>query len=114
MAPGQWDQRAIPHGLNGSDSWGVEGTSIAHELPELYRAVLERIAVLERTGHRRSAELIRREAIQAYSRAWDDTAFHRIDQLRIRAERLMTGVGQAAASNPAPAAAAAAGGPHPA
>jgi hypothetical protein len=69
----------------------VEGASVAHELPELYRAVLERVASLEQTGHRREAELIRREAIAAYSRAWDDAAHRRIDQLRVRAERVLVG-----------------------
>ncbi len=69
----------------------MEGTSVAHALPELYRAILERIAALERTGHRREAELVRREAIEAYSRAWDDVASRRLEQLRIRAERILDG-----------------------
>ena len=70
----------------------VEPNSVAHDLPELYRAVLERIATLELTGHRREAELMRREAVAAYSRAWDDTARRRIEQLRVRAERIIDGV----------------------
>ena len=65
----------------------VEGNSPAHELPELYRTVLERVGALEQTGHRREAEHIRREAVTAYSRAWDDAARRRLLQLRARAER---------------------------
>jgi len=69
----------------------MEGISIAHELPELYRAVLERVLSLELSGHRREAELIRGEAIAAYSRAWDDAARRGLEQLRIRAERVLDG-----------------------
>ncbi|TAK01329.1 MAG: hypothetical protein EPO36_06170 [Chloroflexota bacterium] len=70
----------------------MEGISPAHELPELYRAVLERVGSLELTGHRREGELIRREATAAYSRAWDDAARRRLEQLRARAERVLGGV----------------------
>jgi hypothetical protein len=87
----RWDERAIPEGDHRIDACSVEGVSVAHELPELYRAVLERVASLEQTGHRREAELIRREAIAAYSRAWDDTARRRIDHLRVRADRVLVG-----------------------
>lgn len=69
----------------------VEGTSVAHELPELYRAVLERVGSLEIGGHRREGELIRREAVAAYSRAWDERARRRLTQLRVRAERVLQG-----------------------
>ncbi|MBA3876822.1 MAG: hypothetical protein C0498_07775 [Anaerolinea sp.] len=69
----------------------MEEASIAHELPELYRAVLERVLSLELTGHRREAELIRREAVAAYSRAWDDLARRRLEQLLARAERVLDG-----------------------
>jgi hypothetical protein len=69
----------------------VEGISPAHELPELYRAVLERVGSLEQSGHRREGELIRREAVAAYSRAWDATARRRLDSLRLRAERVLGG-----------------------
>jgi hypothetical protein len=71
---------------------GMEGISPAHELPELYRAVLERVGSLELGGHRREGELIRREAVAAYSRAWDDAARRRLEHLRIRAERVLGGV----------------------
>jgi hypothetical protein len=69
----------------------VEGISPAHELPELYRAVLERVGSLEQSGHRREGHLIRREAVAAYSRAWDDVARRRLDNLRLRAERVLGG-----------------------
>jgi hypothetical protein len=72
----------------------VEGTSVASELPELYRAVLERVGSLELTGRRREGHLIRSEAIAAYSRAWDDVAFRRLEQLRVRAERVLDGAEQ--------------------
>jgi len=69
----------------------VEGISPAHELPELYRAVLERVGSLETTGHRREGELIRREAVAAYSRAWNAAARRRLEHLRVRAERVLGG-----------------------
>lgn len=70
---------------------GVDGTSIAHELPELYRAVLDRVLSLELSGHREEAGLIRREAAAVYSRAWDGVARRRLDGLHIRAERVLGG-----------------------
>jgi hypothetical protein len=69
----------------------MEGNSPAHELPELYRAVLERVGSLEQSGHRREGELIRREAVTAYSRAWDDASRRRLEHLRVRAERVLGG-----------------------
>jgi hypothetical protein len=69
----------------------VEGSSIGHDLPELYRAVLERVASLEHTGHRDEGLLIRRAAVAAYSRAWDESARKRLDALRVRAERVIDG-----------------------
>ena len=70
----------------------MEGTSVAQELPELYRAVLERVASLEHTGRRDEALIIRRQAIAAYSRAWDAVAHKRLDALRDRAERVLDGI----------------------
>jgi hypothetical protein len=69
----------------------VEGAPVAHDLPAIYRAVLDRIASLELIGHRREAELIRREAVAAYSRAWDERARRRLERLRARAERVVDG-----------------------
>lgn len=91
MASGDWDERAIPATTARPDAGTVEGKSVAHELPEIYRAVLDRIASLELIGHRREAELIRREAVAAYSRAWDETAHRRLGRLRARAERVVNG-----------------------
>jgi hypothetical protein len=86
-----WDLRAIPRLRAEADATGVEGSSIAHELPELYRLVLERIATLETSGRRAEGLLIRRAAIKVYSRAWDDRAFRALDRLRLRAERVLDG-----------------------
>lgn len=72
----------------------MEGSSIAHDLPELYRAVLDVIATLEATGHRAEALLVRRAAIAAYSDAWDDTAVQRLERLRIRADHVLDGNGR--------------------
>ena len=69
----------------------VEGLSIAHALPELYRVVLERIASLEFLGHRHEAYLIRRAAIDVYSKRWDERALHKMAVLQSRAERVLDG-----------------------
>lgn len=69
----------------------MEGPSIAHALPELYRRVLDRVAALERLGHRHEADRIRAAATRAYSAAWDDAAMGRLEALRIRAERVHDG-----------------------
>jgi len=91
MPGGEWDERAIPTGPDWRDALRVEGISPAHELPGLYRAVLECVGSLEQSGHRREGELIRREAIAAYSRAWDDAARRRLHHLRVHAERVLDG-----------------------
>jgi len=91
MPVAEWDERAIPIDTSRVDAGPVEGISPAHELPELYRAVLERVGSLEQSGHRREGELIRREAVTAYSRAWDEAARRRLEHLRTRAERVLGG-----------------------
>ena len=48
--------------------------SPAEELPALYRAILDRVAELERTGQRAKAARVRSTATRIYSRAWDDAA----------------------------------------
>jgi hypothetical protein len=53
----------------------MEPNSAAEELPELYRAVLDRVGQLEAAGHRRVANRVRSDAIRIYSRAWDDRAY---------------------------------------
>ncbi len=70
----------------------MDGQSIAHELPELYRALLDRVAALERSGLRRDAAGLRTAAIAAYSFRWDDPAKRRLVDLLSRAERLLDGV----------------------
>lgn len=59
----------------------------AEELPALYRAILDRVAHLEATGHRAEALRIRADATKAYSRAWDDRARRQLEALLRRAER---------------------------
>jgi hypothetical protein len=73
----------------------MDGQSIAHDLPELYRAVLERVAQLERSGARREAAIIRSDAIAAYSVRWDDVAKKRMTALVARADRVLGGVDRA-------------------
>ena len=52
----------------------MEPKSAAEELPGLYRAVLDRVAVLELSGRRELAIEVRSEATRIYSRAWDERA----------------------------------------
>jgi hypothetical protein len=66
--------------------------SPAEELPTLYRAVLDRVADLERIGQRREALLVRAEATRVYSKSWDDGARRRLTGLCRRADRVMSGV----------------------
>jgi hypothetical protein len=73
----------------------MDGQSIAHELPELYRAVLERVALLERQGARREAAHVRTSAIAAYSLRWDDTAKRRLTALQVRCDRVIAGTDRA-------------------
>ena len=83
--------------------------SVAEELPDLYRAILERVAVLERLGARSEAGRIRVEATRAYSNAWDDAARRDLLALLARADRSAgdagpdPGAGRSAAGPPPPA-----------
>ena len=61
--------------------------SVAEDLPALYRAILERVARLERAGARAEAARIRHEATQAYSSAWDEGARRVLVSLLNRADR---------------------------
>lgn len=61
--------------------------SVAEDLPELYRAILDRVADLERAGLRREAGRLRATATQIYSSAWDETARRMLLTLMARAER---------------------------
>ena len=73
----------------------MDGQSIAHDLPELYRAVLERVALLERQGARRESALVRSSAITAYSLRWDETAKRRLTTLVARCDRVLSGADRA-------------------
>jgi hypothetical protein len=76
-------QPAIPAPAASSDPT----SSVAEDLPEIYRAILERVAVLERIGARAEAGRIRAEATRAYSNAWDEAARRLLVGLLARAER---------------------------
>jgi len=54
--------------------WTMEQHSPAEELPALYRAILDRVAELERDGQRPKAARMRADATRIYSRAWDEAA----------------------------------------
>jgi L-alanine-DL-glutamate epimerase-like enolase superfamily enzyme len=64
----------------------METNSPAEELPELYRAILDRVARMEAIGERAEAARLRSDATKAYSRAWDEKARRRLQQLLHRGE----------------------------
>lgn len=61
--------------------------SVAEDLPELYRTILDRVADLERVGSRTEAGRIREAATRAYSNAWDASAQRALLALLGRADR---------------------------
>ena len=65
----------------------MDPNSPAEELPSLYRAILDRVALLEAAGERGEAGRVRRQATSAYSRAWDTRARRELEALLRRAER---------------------------
>lgn len=65
----------------------METNSAAEELPALYRAILDRVARMEASGERAAAARLRSDATRAYSRAWDEKARRRLQQLLERGER---------------------------
>jgi hypothetical protein len=65
--------------------------SVAEVLPEAYRRVLDRIADLEVAGFRCEADIVRRNAIRAYSRHWTERTVARLGGLAGRAERVLAG-----------------------
>jgi len=67
------------------------GASPAEELPGLYRAILERVAELERLGQRPEATRIRLRATHAYSGAWDEAGRRILVGLIGRADRAIGG-----------------------
>ena len=65
--------------------------TVAEDLPELYRAILDRVDHLERIGERSHAAQIRSAATGAYSVAWDEGARVRLIGLLTRADRVLAG-----------------------
>ena len=65
----------------------VAPTPPSAELPALYRAVLDGVALLERRGQRTVATSIRRQAIAAYANAWDERHRERLAALHERVRR---------------------------
>jgi hypothetical protein len=66
----------------------------AEEFPQLYRAILDGIDRLERSGERREAARIRQEAIRAYSTAWDAAHRRRLEMVHRRVERALEARGR--------------------
>jgi hypothetical protein len=64
-------------------------SSLAEDLPELYRTILARVAELERVGARREGGRVRAEATRAYSEAWDEAARRDLAGLLARADRAL-------------------------
>jgi hypothetical protein len=65
----------------------MDPNSPAEDLPTLYRAILDRVALLEAAGERAEAARVRSQATTAYSRAWDARARRELEGLLRRAER---------------------------
>ena len=66
-------------------------TSLAEDLPALYRAILDGVAQLEGIGQRREAGLVRSEATHVYSTSWDEAGLRRLEQIRRRIDRIVAG-----------------------
>ena len=54
---------------------------MSEELPALYRAILDRVAQLDSSGERPTANRVRAEATRIYSRRWDDRARRQLEDL---------------------------------
>jgi hypothetical protein len=65
--------------------------TLAEDLPEIYRAILDRVADLERIGARSDAGRIRARATRAYSEAWDESARRQLLRLLANAQRGLLG-----------------------
>jgi hypothetical protein len=59
----------------------MDPKTASEELPELYRALLDRIAQIDAAGQRSLGYRIRAEATRIYSRAWDDRARRGLEAL---------------------------------
>lgn len=66
-------------------------TTVADELPGLYRAILDRVAMIELVGARPEAARIRMAATKAYSARWDEACRNRLLALLARADRALVG-----------------------
>jgi hypothetical protein len=67
----------------------VDHQPIAEWLPERYRNVLDRLSDLEGAGRHADADRIRRSAIRAYSKRWNEGTAKRLDDLAAQAERIL-------------------------
>jgi len=67
----------------------VDTPPIAESFPERYRRVLDRISELEAAGRHVEGDGVRRDAIRAYSRRWNEQTARRLDSLADRAQRLL-------------------------
>ena len=59
----------------------MEPNPVSEELPALYRAILDRVAQLEDSGERSTANRVRAEATRIYSRRWDEQARRHLESL---------------------------------
>jgi hypothetical protein len=83
------DERAIPPAGATLDASSVDHQPIAEWLPERYRNVLDRISDLEGAGRHADADRIRRSAIRAYSKRWNEGTAGRLDDLATQASQLL-------------------------
>ena len=60
---------------------GMEPNPVSEELPALYRAILDRVAQLDSSGERSTANRVRAEATRIYSRRWDEQARRKLEDL---------------------------------
>jgi hypothetical protein len=70
----------------------MDPNSASEELPALYRAVLDRVAQIAASGQRTDANRIRAEATRIYSRAWDDRARRKLEDLLRRSSDPVVGL----------------------
>jgi hypothetical protein len=90
----------FPDACSGSMLANVDVAPVAESLPERYRRVLDRIAELERAGRHPEADRVRRDAIRAYSRRWNDQTAQRLDSLADRAQRMLVSRPKPRAAHP--------------
>ena len=59
----------------------MDPKSAAEDMPALYRAILDRIALIDASGQRSVGYRIRADATRIYSRAWDERARRGLEAL---------------------------------